>query len=60
LGLPVRGVGEAPERVIEALSRDKKAKDGRVPFVLAPEIGTFRLVYDVPRATILEAVADLG
>ena len=60
LGLPVRGVGEPPERVIEALSRDKKAKDGRVPFILAPEIGAFRLVYDVPRATILEAVADLG
>ncbi len=60
LGLPVCGVGEPPERVIEALSRDKKAKDGRVPFILAPEIGAFRLVYDVPRATILEAVADLG
>src|SRR5438876_1235686 len=39
LGLPVRGVGEPPERVIEALSRDKKAKDGRVPFILSPEIG---------------------
>jgi len=60
LGLPVSGVGEIPERVIEALSRDKKSKDGRVPFILAPEIGTFRLVYDVPRATILDAVADLG
>jgi 3-dehydroquinate synthase len=60
LGLPVRGVGEPPERVIEALSRDKKAKDGRVPFILSPEIGAFRLVYDVPRATILEAIADLG
>ena len=60
LGLPVSGVGEIPERVIEALSRDKKSKDGRVPFILAPEIGTFRLVYDVPRNTILEAVADLG
>jgi 3-dehydroquinate synthase len=60
LGLPVSGVGEIPERVIEALSRDKKSKDGRVPFILAPEIGTFRLVYDVPRSTILDAVADLG
>ena len=60
LGLPVRGVGEPPERVIEALSRDKKSKDGRVPFILSPEIGAFRLVYDVPRVTILEAIADLG
>ena len=60
VGLPVRSVGETPERVVEALSRDKKAKDGRVPFVLAPEIGAFRLVFDVPRATILDALADLG
>src|SRR5499433_1024565 len=36
VGLPVRGVGEPPERVVEALSRDKKSRDGRVPFVLAP------------------------
>ena len=46
--------------MVEALGRDKKAKDGRVPFVLAPEIGAFRLVFDVPRATILDALADLG
>jgi len=60
VGLPVRGVGEAPERVVEALARDKKAKDGRVPFVLAPEIGAFRLVFDVPRTVILDALAELG
>ena len=60
VGLPVRGAGEPPERVVEALSHDKKSKDGRVPFVLAPEIGAFRIVYDVPRATILEALADIA
>ena len=60
VGLPVRGVGEAPERVVEALARDKKAKDGRVPFVLAPEIGAFRLAFDVPRTVILDALAELG
>jgi len=60
VGLPVRGVGEAPERVVEALARDKKAKDGRVPFVLAPEIGAFRLVFDVPRTVIRDALAELG
>jgi 3-dehydroquinate synthase len=60
VGLPVRGTGEPPERVVEALSRDKKSKDGRVPFVLAPEIGAFRIVYDVPRATILDALADIA
>src|SRR5215475_692789 len=60
VGLPVRGAGEPPERVVDALSRDKKSKDGRVPFVLAPEIGAFRIIYDVPRATILDALADVA
>jgi len=60
VGLPVRGVGEAPSLVVEALSRDKKSRDGRVPFVLAPEIGAFRLVFDVPTPTILDALAELG
>src|SRR5437867_2403591 len=60
MGLPVREVGEAPERVIEAMARDKKGKEGRVPFVLAPEIGRFRIVFDVPKPVILEALAELG
>jgi 3-dehydroquinate synthase len=60
VGLPVHGVGEAPSLVVEALSRDKKSRDGRVPFVLAPEIGAFRLVFDVPTPTILDALAELG
>jgi 3-dehydroquinate synthetase len=56
----VRGAGEPPERVVEALSHDKKSRDGRVPFVLAPEIGAFRIIYDVPRTTILDALADVA
>jgi 3-dehydroquinate synthase len=60
VGLPVRGLGEIPSLVVEALSRDKKARDGRVPFVLAPEIGAFRLVFDVAKETILDALADLA
>src|SRR6266852_1561636 len=54
VGLPVRGVGAPPERVVEAIARDKKAKDGRVPFVLAPEIGGFRIVFDVPKLVVLD------
>ena len=37
-----RGLGAAPAAVVEALGRDKKSRDGRVPFVLAPEIGSLR------------------
>jgi 3-dehydroquinate synthase len=51
-GLPVSGLQATPSDVIEALGRDKKARDGRLPFVLAPEIGAFRLVFDVPGATV--------
>jgi len=58
-GLPVSGLGAAAAAVVEALSRDKKARDGRVPFVFAPEIGTFRLVFDVPQAVVLETLEEL-
>ena len=46
--------------MVEAIARDKKGKDGRVPFVLAPEIGSFRIVFDVPKPVVLEVLAELG
>jgi 3-dehydroquinate synthetase len=49
-----------PEAVLRAISHDKKARDGRVPFVLAPAIGTFRVVYDVPSADVRGALAALA
>ena len=45
---------------ITQMARDKKAKDGRVPFVLAPRIGAFRIVYDVPATEIRDAIASLA
>jgi len=60
VGLPVKGSGAAPAAVLDALGRDKKAKDGRVPFVLVPEIGTYRMVFDVPPAVVLETMEELG
>ena len=59
VGLPVKGMAAAPRAVLDALARDKKSRDGRVPFVLAPEIGKFRLVFDVPPALILETLGEL-
>lgn len=47
-------------RTLDDAAGEAFDKVGRVPFILSPEIGAFRLVYDVPRATILEAIADLG
>jgi 3-dehydroquinate synthase len=60
VGLPVKGSGADPTAVMEALTRDKKGKDGRVPFVLAPEIGKYRMVHDVPTTAILETLQELG
>jgi len=60
VGLPVTGLGAAPATVVEALARDKKARDGRVPFVLAPAIGAFRLVFDVPREVVLRTLEALA
>jgi 3-dehydroquinate synthase len=47
LGLPTRADHVDTAGVLAAIARDKKARDGRVPFVLAPAIGSFRLVPEV-------------
>jgi 3-dehydroquinate synthase len=60
VGLPVRAPSIDAEPVLTAMARDKKAKDGRIPFVLAPRIGEFRLVYDVPAVEIRAAIASLA
>jgi 3-dehydroquinate synthase len=59
VGLPVAGIQVEPAAVVEALSRDKKSRDGRIPFVLAPEIGSFRVVSDVPRDAVLDVLKEL-
>lgn len=60
LGLPIRTQGIDVEGVLAAVGRDKKARDGRVPFVLAPAIGAFRLVHDVPEAAVREVLRSLA
>ncbi len=57
LGLPVRLPDIDHAAILSAIARDKKSRDGRVPFVLVPRIGEFRLVFDVP-AEAVEAVLD--
>jgi 3-dehydroquinate synthase len=60
VGLPVRASGVDATAVLEAMTRDKKSRDGRVPFVLSPAIGAFRVVYDVTPEDVRRAVAVLG
>jgi 3-dehydroquinate synthase len=58
-GLPVQSLGASASAIVEAMGRDKKARDGRVPFVFAPEIGAFRLVFDVPPAIVRDTLETL-
>jgi 3-dehydroquinate synthase len=60
LGLPVRLAGVDADAILAAISHDKKARDGRVPFVLAPRIGQFRVVYDVAPADVRAVLVELG
>src|SRR3989441_3547945 len=60
LGLPVRAPAIDADRVLAAIRRDKKARDGRVPFVLAPRIGAFQLQYDVPWDVVRAVLGELG
>src|SRR2546426_9956755 len=60
VGLPPRAEGIDVDGVLAAMRRDKKSRDGRVPFVLAPTIGALKVVYDVPPAHVPAAVAPLA
>jgi 3-dehydroquinate synthase len=46
----------APGRILEAISHDKKARDGRVPFVLPTAIGRVVVRDDVTHAEITRAL----
>jgi 3-dehydroquinate synthase len=59
LGLPVHAPDTDVEAVLAAMSHDKKSRDGRVPFVLAPEIGAFRVEYGIPREDVRAVIEGL-
>ena len=59
LGLPVRMSPVDLDLVVSGIAHDKKARDGRVPFVLAPRIGAFRLAFDVPEAEVRAALEEI-
>jgi 3-dehydroquinate synthase len=48
-----------PERVLDAVARDKKARDGRVPFILPTAIGAVTVVPDVTTGEILAVLDEL-
>jgi 3-dehydroquinate synthase len=52
--------GVAPERILDAVARDKKAREGRVPFVLPRAIGSVSIVPDVTTGEILAAFDEMS
>ncbi len=59
-GLPL-GVGNLPrDRILDALARDKKARGGKLRLVLAPRVGTGRVIVAPPPALVARAVGSLA
>ena len=59
LGLPTRTSAVDPALVLDAMTRDKKGRDGRVPFVLAPGIGRFKIVEGVSAEDVRAALGAI-
>jgi 3-dehydroquinate synthase len=59
VGLPTRFSGIEPREIAQALRHDKKARDGRVPFVLLRELGRADVHPDVPTDTVLEILREM-
>jgi len=56
VGLPTRFETPSPGEVAEVLRRDKKARDGRVPFVLLKALGRAEVCFDVPSEVVREVL----
>ncbi len=59
LGLPTRSASLDVSAILDAMAHDKKGRDGRVPFVLAPEIGRFTIATDVGPDDVRAALAEI-
>ena len=59
VGLPTRFSGVDPREIVDALRHDKKARDGRVPFVLMKSVGRAEVCHEVPMDTVLQALQEI-
>jgi 3-dehydroquinate synthase len=59
VGLPTRFGAPAPRAVADALRRDKKARDGRVAFVLLKALGRAEVCPDVPSDLVVEVLEEV-
>jgi 3-dehydroquinate synthase len=59
VGLPTRFSGIEPRAVAAALRHDKKAREGRVLFVLLKAVGRAEVCHDVPTDTVLDVLREI-
>jgi 3-dehydroquinate synthase len=59
VGLPTRFGAPEPRAVADALRRDKKARDGRVAFVLLKALGRAEVCPDVPSDLVVEVLEEV-
>jgi 3-dehydroquinate synthetase len=59
VGLPTRFSGIEPQRIVDALRHDKKARDGRVPFILLRALGRAEVCHDVPMDAVVEVLREM-
>jgi 3-dehydroquinate synthase len=59
VGLPTAAVGITPSRMEQLMSVDKKAREGRVHFVLLERLGHAILRTDVPAVTVSRTLSGL-
>ena len=58
-GLPTKTTGVSPERLRELMGMDKKAKDGKLRFILLEAIGSAKICGDVPAEALEKTLAML-
>jgi 3-dehydroquinate synthetase len=59
VGLPTRFSGIDPREIVDSLRHDKKARDGRVPFILMRDIGRVEPCDEVPMDTVLQVLREI-
>jgi len=60
LGLGVRRDGLDPQEIWTIMQHDKKARGGKVRFVLPTELGKVEIFDDVPEGDVIEAIGSLA
>ena len=59
VGLPTRFETPTPREIAGALRHDKKAREGRVPFVLLKGLGHAEVCFDVPSELVLDVLEEI-